>query len=317
VEQPRESVSQHLETGRHPAQSAAARWIIDAMTDDWRDPDDIVDDFASGDPARIRTGLLGLIEFNKPGDEFELPPVEAWMLTLVGDPPSDDLVTAFARMLARYASFVPPPSRAHVIRQLVELAVRYGVSQVCFETAIEVKGEADPPAFARDVIGYLRMRGIHGPRELDAAIVLIGYLLDGKPPVRRATTEALAGWAPTETKQAIVSAVRSLADADQRDLLDNPAARAKLPAMNFKDVAVNRQQRYAIGTEQTTGKHYVSFPVSNGTIEYEEYYEIDQAMFDKFRADLDSALPFVERARNRLEDPRLMYQPSTKRGSPT
>jgi hypothetical protein len=87
--------------------------------------------------------------------------------------------------------------------------------------------------------------------------------------------------------------------------------------MNIKDVAVNRQQRYAIGTEQTTGKHYVSFPVSNGTIEYEEYYEIDQAMFDKFRADLDSALPFVERARNRLEDPRLMYQPSTKRGSPT
>lgn len=287
------------------------------MTDDWRDPDDIVDDFASGDPARMRAGLLGLIEFNKPGDEFELPPVEAWMLTLVGDPPSDELVTAFARMLSRYRSFVPPPSRAHVIRQLVELAVRYAVSQVCFETAIEVQGEADPPAFARDVVDYLRMRGLQSPRELDAAITLIRYLLDGKQPVRRAATEALAGWTETETKQAIVRAVRSLADPDQRDLLDNPTARGKLPAMNFKDVAVNRQQRYSIGVEETSGKYYVSIPASNGLVEYEEYYEIDQAMFEKFRADLDSALPFVERARNRLEDPRLMYQPSTKRGSPT
>ena len=87
--------------------------------------------------------------------------------------------------------------------------------------------------------------------------------------------------------------------------------------MKFKDVAVNRDERYALGIEEESGKYYVSIPVSNGMIEYEEYYEIDQAMFDQFKADLDSALPFVERVRNRLEDPRLMYQPSTKRGTPT
>jgi hypothetical protein len=287
------------------------------MTDDWRDPEDIKDELASGDPERMRAGILELLEFNKPGDEVDVPALEPWMLQLFGESPPDDLVTAFARLLASYRSFIPQPSRGHVVRQVLELAVRYGVRQVIHETSLEIQGQADPPAAARDAVNYLRMRGLATPREVDAAETLISYLLDAKQPVRRAATEALAGWTSTEIKQQIVAAVRNQVDPDQRDLLDNPAARGKLPAMNFKDVAVNREQRYSIGIEQSSGKYYVSIPASNGLVEYEEYYEIDQAMFDKFRADPGSALPFVERARNRLEDPRLLYQPSTKRGSPT
>ena len=37
--------------------------------------------------------------------------------------------------------------------------------------------------------------------------------------------------------------------------------------MKFKDVAVNRDERYALGIEEESGKYYVSIPVSNGMVE--------------------------------------------------
>lgn len=87
--------------------------------------------------------------------------------------------------------------------------------------------------------------------------------------------------------------------------------------MKFNDALVNREERYALGTEEESGKHYVTFPVSNGLIEYEEYYAIDDDMFRRFLADPVSALAFVTRCRSRQEDDRLMIKPGRLRGSPT
>ena len=85
--------------------------------------------------------------------------------------------------------------------------------------------------------------------------------------------------------------------------------------MKFKDVAVNRDERYALGIEQDSGKYYVSIPVSNGMVDYEEYYEIDKATFDQYRADLGSARDFVERCRKRQEDDKLIVKPGRNRGT--
>lgn len=85
--------------------------------------------------------------------------------------------------------------------------------------------------------------------------------------------------------------------------------------MKFKDVAVNRDERYALGVEEDSGKYYVSIPVSNGMVDYEEYYEIDKATFDGYRADLGSARDFVERCRKRQEDDRLIVKPGRNRGT--
>jgi hypothetical protein len=85
--------------------------------------------------------------------------------------------------------------------------------------------------------------------------------------------------------------------------------------MKFEDVAVNRPERYTLGIEQGSRRYHISILVSNRLVDYEEYYEIDGDMFERFRADLDSALPFVVRCRNRQEDPRLMIQPGGDRGS--
>jgi hypothetical protein len=186
---------------------------------EWRDPDDIKDDFASGDPERIRIGIAGLRYFTREGDEVELPAIDPALLLPFGDSPPDDTVLDLARLIARYRSFVPQPSRADVIRQLVELAVRYGVSQVIYETSIEIQGEADPADAARAAVAYIGWRGLANPREVEAARKLVGYLLDAKAPVRRAATEALAAWPHTAAKREVIAAVLPQVDPDQRVLL--------------------------------------------------------------------------------------------------
>ena len=85
--------------------------------------------------------------------------------------------------------------------------------------------------------------------------------------------------------------------------------------MKFKDVAVNRQERYSLGVEEDSGKYYLSIPVSNGLVDYEEYYEIDKPTFERYRADLDSALELVQRARRRELDDRLIVKPGSNRGT--
>jgi hypothetical protein len=85
--------------------------------------------------------------------------------------------------------------------------------------------------------------------------------------------------------------------------------------MKFKDVTFSRELRFSLGIEEESGKHYVSIPVGNGLVDYEEYYEIDQATFDRYCADLPSALPFVERARRRELDDRLIVKPGKNRGT--
>lgn len=186
------------------------------MTTEWREPDDIAADLVSGDAARIRTGLADLREFAKDGDEFELPALDISLLAPLGDPPPPDAVENLAHLLSRYWSFVPRPSRDDIILQLVELAVRYARSRVIYDASIEIQSASDPVAAAHRAVGYLGARGLSGPAELDAGRKLIGYLLEAKPAVRRATAEALAAWPAGEPRRAVVTAVRPLIDPDQR-----------------------------------------------------------------------------------------------------
>lgn len=85
--------------------------------------------------------------------------------------------------------------------------------------------------------------------------------------------------------------------------------------MKFKDVFVSREHMFSIGIEETSGKFYVSIPVSNGLVDYEEYYQIDRATFELFQRDLSAALEFVGRCRRRELDQLLIVQPGTNRGS--
>ncbi|KAA0994812.1 hypothetical protein FQ192_11830 [Pseudomonas sp. ANT_J12] len=85
--------------------------------------------------------------------------------------------------------------------------------------------------------------------------------------------------------------------------------------MKFQDIYVNREELFSIGIEETSGRFYVSFPVSNGMVDYEEYYEIDRASFELFQKDIDAAVEFVMKCRRRELDELLIEKPGTNRGS--
>lgn len=86
--------------------------------------------------------------------------------------------------------------------------------------------------------------------------------------------------------------------------------------MKFKDVLVDREERFSIGVEEESGHFYLSIPVSNGMVDYEEYYEIDEAAFETYRIDMKAAMNLVLRCRNREADDLLMIQPGKDRGTP-
>ncbi|MEJ2066275.1 MAG: hypothetical protein P8X74_23855 [Reinekea sp.] len=73
---------------------------------------------------------------------------------------------------------------------------------------------------------------------------------------------------------------------------------------------------FSIGIEETSGKYYLSIPVSNQYVDYEEYYEISKEVFDSFKADMNSALNFVQQCIERKKDELLIQKPGRLRGVP-
>ena len=86
--------------------------------------------------------------------------------------------------------------------------------------------------------------------------------------------------------------------------------------MKFKVSKFSRELRFSIGIEEESSKYFISFPVYNGLVEYEEYYEITQQEYLNFSLDLNNAITLLQSCRDRKEDSRLFYQPGTRRGSP-
>jgi hypothetical protein len=85
-------------------------------------------------------------------------------------------------------------------------------------------------------------------------------------------------------------------------------------AMKFVDDFVSKEHRFSIGREVDSGKFYLSIPVSNRLVDYEEYYEITESEAERFRNDRDLARQFAERCRNRMMDDALIIKPGSDRG---
>lgn len=86
--------------------------------------------------------------------------------------------------------------------------------------------------------------------------------------------------------------------------------------MRFEDVYFSNEDRYSIGTETDSGRYYVSIPVSNGLVDYEEHYAIDTEQYKLFLANASAAISFVEACRKHEHDDLLIQKPGTNRGTP-
>lgn len=86
--------------------------------------------------------------------------------------------------------------------------------------------------------------------------------------------------------------------------------------MKFSDKYVFKDEKFSVGVEETTGKYYVSFPVANSQVDYEEHYEIDRAQYDSCPENLEELRAIVHKSRTRDNDENLFKKPGGMRGSP-
>lgn len=86
--------------------------------------------------------------------------------------------------------------------------------------------------------------------------------------------------------------------------------------MKFHEVYFSRRNRYSIGIELTSGQNYISIPVSNGIVDYDEYYVLAPTQYDELLEDPSAASEFVEACRRHEHDDCLLQRPGTNRGTP-
>jgi hypothetical protein len=91
-------------------------------------------------------------------------------------------------------------------------------------------------------------------------------------------------------------------------------AKERTQAVKFEDCFVSAEHRFSIGREVDSGKYYLSIPVSNGLVDYEEHYEITGSDAERFRTAPELARQLAEKCRNRTIDAALIVQPGTDRG---
>ncbi|MUL67624.1 hypothetical protein BOO86_24345 [Mycobacterium sp. CBMA 234] len=86
--------------------------------------------------------------------------------------------------------------------------------------------------------------------------------------------------------------------------------------MNFADTYFAKEHRYSLGIETASGRYYASIPVSNGVVDYDEYYELDSDQYQRFLTDQTAALKFVYACRRHEHDRLLIEKPGSNRGTP-
>lgn len=86
--------------------------------------------------------------------------------------------------------------------------------------------------------------------------------------------------------------------------------------MRFNDVHIFQGQRFSLGIDTQTQQPYLSIPVANQMVDYEEYYLITPDQFQQYSTDPDAGALFADECRARLSDQLLILQPGSDRGEP-
>lgn len=81
-------------------------------------------------------------------------------------------------------------------------------------------------------------------------------------------------------------------------------------------IKVSKKDRYAINQDLDSGKYYLSFPVFNGYVDYEEYYEVLPDELESIMRDETALQLLLKKSHNRENDERLLLKPGSIRGSP-
>ncbi|MHA0285650.1 hypothetical protein ACXYX3_04255 [Mycobacterium sp. C3-094] len=84
----------------------------------------------------------------------------------------------------------------------------------------------------------------------------------------------------------------------------------------FSETTFSIAHRFSFGSDLHTGGFYLAIPVSNGAVDYNEYYRVNGELARSFATDSDSTIAFAEACHRREHDDLLLYQPDGRRGAP-
>jgi hypothetical protein len=79
---------------------------------------------------------------------------------------------------------------------------------------------------------------------------------------------------------------------------------------------VSKENLYSIGKDLALNCYFLSIPVSNTMVDYEEFYRIDEDQYSIFMKDSSSAKTFADECRLRQHDQLLTLKPGKDRGIP-
>jgi hypothetical protein len=82
--------------------------------------------------------------------------------------------------------------------------------------------------------------------------------------------------------------------------------------LKFDTTHVFRELWFSLGIESTTGRHFLSIPVSAQIFDYEEYYGISGEQYRAFVDDPACGDAFAEECRRQQHDELLMIPPPPK-----
>jgi len=84
--------------------------------------------------------------------------------------------------------------------------------------------------------------------------------------------------------------------------------------VKWVDTKVDADNRFSIGVEENSGQKYLSIPVSNRHVDYEEYYLLTESQYVEFLANADKAASFANECKGRKHDSLLIIKPGKDRG---
>ena len=86
--------------------------------------------------------------------------------------------------------------------------------------------------------------------------------------------------------------------------------------MQFDDHIIFKIFRFSIGRVKDTKVAYLSFPVSNGLGEYEEYYRLSDVEYENALSTPAYAKILAEELKLQKDDARMLIKPGELRGRP-
>jgi hypothetical protein len=85
----------------------------------------------------------------------------------------------------------------------------------------------------------------------------------------------------------------------------------------FEETYFSLEHRYSLGIDLKVDGYFLSFPVTNGVVDYEEHYGLTSAQYELLMTDQTAALKFLDECRRREHDELLVYRPHSSRGIPS